>query len=82
MRLGLGHSMKIEACFDPVQTTLQPFGVGAVDPGKPIERRQRWRCGPDSLNSRRSDIGLARRPCRIAGSTAAQRPHVANRFSP
>ena len=39
MRLGLGHSVQIEACLDPVQTALQPFGVGAVDPGKAVERR-------------------------------------------
>jgi hypothetical protein len=36
MRLGLGHSVKIEACLDLVQTALQPFGVGAVNPGKTI----------------------------------------------
>jgi hypothetical protein len=76
--------VKIEACFYPVQTALQPFGVGAVDPGKTIEGRQRWRCGPDRLNSRRSDIRirLAARPCRIDGPGATQRPNIANRFSP
>lgn len=53
MRLGLGHPVKIEARFDPVQTALQPFGIGAVDPGKTVERRQRhmWR-NAASLNSR------------------------------
>ena len=40
MRLGLGHPMQIEACLDPVQTTLQPFGIGAVDPGEPVESRE------------------------------------------
>ena len=82
MRLGLCHSVKIEACLDLVQTALQSLSVGTIDPGKTIEGRQRWRCGPDSLDSRRSDIGLAGRPCRIAGPSVAQRPNVANRFSP
>jgi hypothetical protein len=60
MGLGLGHSMKIEACFDPVQTAFQPFGVGAVDPGKPVERRERqMRRSAASLNSRQSDVRLA-----------------------
>jgi hypothetical protein len=82
MRLGLGHSVKIEARLDPVQTTLQPFGIGAVDPGKTIERRQlRWR-GAASLNSRRNDVRLAARPFRIGRPDAAQRPNVANGFSP
>jgi hypothetical protein len=39
MCLGLGHSVQIEACFDFVQTTLQPLGICAVDPGKTVERR-------------------------------------------
>ena len=38
MRLGLGHSMKIETRLDRVQTALQPLGIGAIDPGKSIER--------------------------------------------
>ncbi len=61
MRLGLAHSVKIEACLDPVHPALQPFGVGAVDPGKTIERRQRHRrpCSGASLNSRRSDLRLS-----------------------
>jgi len=61
MRLGLGHTVKIEACLDLVHTALQPFGVGAVDPGKTIERRQRHmrRWTEASLNSRRSDLGLS-----------------------
>jgi hypothetical protein len=43
-----------------VHTALQPFGVGAVDPGKTIERRQRHmrRRSAASLNSRRSDLRL------------------------
>jgi hypothetical protein len=54
MRLGLSHSMKIETCLDPVQTALQPFGVGAVDAGKTIEWGQRHmrRCNAAFLNSR------------------------------
>ena len=84
MRLGLGHSVKIEACLDPVQTALQPFGVGAVDPGKPIEWRQRHmrRCSAALLNSRRSGVRLAARLRRIGRPRAAQRPNVANRFLP
>jgi hypothetical protein len=41
-----------------VQTALQPFGVGAVNPGKTIERWQRHtrRYSAASLNSRRSDL--------------------------
>src|SRR5260370_26396823 len=39
MRLGLGHSVQIEACLYPVQTALQSFSGSAVDPGKTIERR-------------------------------------------
>jgi hypothetical protein len=46
-----------------VQTALQPFGVGAVDPGKPIERRQRHkpRCSAASLKSRGRGVRLATR---------------------
>ena len=67
MRLGLGHSMKIEACLDPVHTALQPFGVGTIDTGKTIERRGRHmrRYSAAPLNSRRSDLGLAAQLCRI-----------------
>ena len=82
MRLGLGHSMKIQACLDPVQTALQPFGVGAVDPSKTIERWHMRQCSALSLNSRRSDIRLAGQPRRIGRPSAPQRPNVANRFSP
>jgi hypothetical protein len=82
MRLGLGHPVKIEACLDPVPTALQPFGVGAVDPGKTIERRRMGRGRPALLNSRRSGIRLAGRPRRIGRPNAAQRPNVANRFLP
>ena len=39
MCLGLGQSVQIEACIDLVQTTLQPLGICAVDPGKTVERR-------------------------------------------
>src|SRR5690242_13150023 len=38
MRLCLSHSVKIKARLDLAQTTLQPLGVGPVDPGKPIKR--------------------------------------------
>jgi hypothetical protein len=82
MRLGLGHPMEIKACLDPVQTALQPFGIGTVDPGKLIERRQVRRCRADSLSSRRSGGRLAGRHRRIGRPSAAQRPNVANRFSP
>ena len=58
MRLGLGHSVKIEAGLDTVHTALQPFGVGAVDPSETIERRHMRRCSAASLNSRRSDLRL------------------------
>jgi hypothetical protein len=44
MRLCLSHSVKIKARLDPVQATLQPLGVGPVDPGKTIERHQ-WARG-------------------------------------
>jgi hypothetical protein len=40
MRLGLGQSVQIETCLDFVQTTFQPLGVRAVDPGKVVECRQ------------------------------------------
>lgn len=61
MRLGLGHSVKIKACLDLVQTALQPFGVGTVNPGKAIERWQRHmrRCSAALLNSPRSDLRVA-----------------------
>jgi hypothetical protein len=65
-----------------VQTALQPFGVGAVDPSKTIERRHTRRFSALSLDSRRSDIRLAGQPRRIARPSAPQRPNVANRFLP
>ncbi len=80
MRLGLGHSVQIEACLDPVLTALQPFGVGAVDPGKAIEGRQGGRTV--SLNPRRSDLRLPARRFRIGRPGAPQRPNVANRLLP
>ena len=54
MRLGLSHSVKIETCLDPVQTALQPLGVGPVDAGKTIEWGQRHlrRCSAALLSSR------------------------------
>lgn len=82
MRLGLGHAVKIKACLDPVQPALQPFGIGAVDPGKTIERRHVRRCSAASLNRRRSGIRLTGRPRRNARPSAAQRPNVTNRFLP
>lgn len=39
MCLGLGQTVQIEARFDLVQTTLQPFGICAVDPGRLVEGR-------------------------------------------
>ena len=56
MRRGLSHSVKIEACLDPMQPPLQSFSIGAVDPGKTIERRHVGR-------GRRASLDLApRRP--------------------
>jgi hypothetical protein len=40
MRVGLGHSMQIEACLDFVQTALETLGVCAVYPGEAVES---WR---------------------------------------
>jgi hypothetical protein len=56
-----------------VQTALQPFGVGAVNPGKTIEWRQRHvrRCSSAPVNSGRSDIRLAARLLRIRRPSAA-----------
>ncbi len=82
VRFGLSHSVQIEVCLDPMQTALQPFGVGAVDPGKSIERRHARGGRTGSLNSRRSDVRLAPRPFRIGRPGTAQRPNVANRFLP
>jgi hypothetical protein len=82
MRLGLCQSVKIEACLDPVQTALQSLSVGAVDPGKTIERRHVRGGRAASLNSRRSGIRLAARPFRSGRPSAAQPPNVANRLLP
>ena len=82
MRLGLSHSVKIEACLDPVQTALQSFSVGPVDPGKTIEGRHRGRGCSASLDSRRGDHRFTRRPLRVSRSAATQWLHVANRFLP
>jgi hypothetical protein len=65
-----------------VHTALEPFGVGAVDPGKTIERRHVRRGRTDALDSRRGDFRLARQPRRTGRPSAAQRPNIANRFMP
>jgi hypothetical protein len=62
MRLGLGHSVQIEACLYPVQTALQSFSVSAVDPGKTIERRHVGWGHMASLDPRRGNHHLAGRP--------------------
>lgn len=82
MRLGLSHAVKIKACLDPVQTALQSFSIGPVDPGKTIERRHGWRESTASLDSRRGNDRLTGRLLRLSRSAIAQRPHVANRFLP
>ena len=82
MRLGLSHSVQIEACLDPVQTALQSFSVGPVDPGKTIEGRNGWRKRTASLDSRRGNHRLTGRLLRLSRSATAQWPHVANRFFP
>ena len=47
MRLELRHPMQIEARLDLVQPPLQPFRIGAVDPGEALEGRQaRWGVEP------------------------------------
>jgi hypothetical protein len=38
MCLRLSHPVQIEAALDFVQTTLEPFGVGPVEAGEPVER--------------------------------------------
>lgn len=81
MRLGLSHSVEIEACLYFVQTALQPFRVGAIDPGKAIERRH-VRLEHTALLDLRRGNHLAGRPLRINRRAAAQRPYVANRFLP
>ena len=43
VRLGLGHTMQVEASFDPMVAALQPLGVGAVNPGEAIKSRGRDR---------------------------------------
>ena len=82
MRLGLSHSVQIEACLDPVQTALQSFSVGPVDPGKTIKWRHGWRERKASLDSRRGNQRLTGRLLRLSRSAIAQWPHVANRFLP
>jgi hypothetical protein len=81
--LGLGHSVQIEACFDLVQTALQPLGICPVDPGKTVQR-----CG--GLRQTRTvllswgrsglrDLCWYRQHRRVA---TAQGPRVANDFLP
>jgi len=82
VRLGLSQSMQIKPCLDPMASALQPFCVGAVDPGKTIERgRLLWPRRALS-RSRQSSGDNRRRNCRCDCPLAAQRPHVANRFYP
>jgi|SRR5690242_4291807 hypothetical protein len=54
VRVGLRHSVQIKACFDFLQTTLQPFRAGAVDSGKAVERRHASRGRNALLDSRRN----------------------------
>ena len=82
MRLGLSHSVQIEACLDPLLTALQSFSVGPVDSGKAIEGRHGWRERIASLDSRRGNHRLTGRLLRLSRSATAQRPHAANRFLP
>jgi hypothetical protein len=83
MRLGLGQSVQIEACFDLVQTALQPLGICAVDPGKTVECRGGVpRTRMVSLSSGRfglRHLGWHRQHRRVA---TAQGPRIANDFLP
>jgi hypothetical protein len=65
-----------------VQTALQPFGVGAIDPGKTIERRHVGRRRSAALDSGRGNHHLAGRRLRTSRPIAAQWPNIANRFLP
>jgi len=59
MGFGLGHSVQVEARLDGMATPPQPFGIGSVDPGKVVERRQwdgRWDATGDGL-ARRAFVG-------------------------
>src|SRR5438270_8941547 len=80
--IGLRHSVQIEACFDFVQTTLQPFRVGAVDSGKVIERRHARRGCNALLNSGRNRFLAAARRSRDGRPAIVQGPYIANRFLP
>jgi len=83
VRLGLGHPMQIEPRLYPVQTALQPFSIGAVDPGKPGQWRQlRW--DGSTLLETRNGLGSLWRAHLMNGirDVAAQRPRVTNGLLP
>ena len=40
MSLGLGHAVQIETGLDRMEATLQPFGIGPVDPSKMVQSRK------------------------------------------
>ena len=83
MCTGLGQSVQVEACIDFVQTTLQPLGICAVDPGKTVKRRGGVRqtrmvvlsWGRSGLR----DLCWYRQHRRVA---TAEGPRVANDFLP
>jgi len=82
MRLGLSHSVQIEACLYPVQAALQPFCVGTVDPGETLQRGHSPRSRTNLLHSHRSRIHGGTGRIHDNRSVAAQRPHIADRLSP
>jgi hypothetical protein len=83
MRLGLSHSMQIEAGLDLAQTTLQPLGVRPVDPGKPVRRsRGRHRTRLMLLGSGEHRRGRLARPDGNGGVATVQRSDTVNSSLP
>lgn len=82
VRFSLCHSMQIEPCLDPMQPAFQPFCIGAVDPGKTIERRHLRQPRRDPLRPCQRNSRDRLRGARRNRPLTAQRPHIAKRFCP
>jgi hypothetical protein len=41
MRLGLRHPMQVKSRLNFMLAALEPLGIGAIDPGKAVERLER-----------------------------------------
>jgi len=83
MRLDLRHPVQIQSSLDLAKTALEPLGIGAVDPGEAIQRRNwRRRDGVGFLELNRAWIRCRNSLGRTWQPAGPQWLHISNRFLP